>query len=179
MEKFKIGYFSSLKNEDQYIGGVMVTDIMSIPLEFKYTEPIRPTSIHRIIFGKVLEKYISEEVIKKSLLKELKNTPVILLVNQLELLGEDTVNHVPMVALQTTSLPGLSVAGESQRIKDKEIILQPMTSKTPLKLTFFTPEPDVQEKVMNMLRSFIDKIDLYEPFTRVETALKALCQKRS
>jgi hypothetical protein len=179
MEKSKIGYFSSLKNEDQYIGGIMVTDSMSIPLEFKYTEPIRPTGIHRIIFGKVLEKYIAEEVIKKSLLKELKNTPLLLLVNQLELLGEDPVNHVQMVALQITSLPGLSAAGEYQRVKDKEIILQPMTSKTPLKLTFFSPEPDVQEKVMNMLRSFIDKIDLYEPFTRVETALKALCQKRS
>jgi hypothetical protein len=179
MEKSKIGYFSSLKNEEQYIGGIMVTDSMSIPLEFKYTEPIRPTGIHRIIFGKVLEKYIAEEVIKKSLLKEIKNTPLILLVNQMALLGEDTVNHVPMVALQTTTLPALSAAGEFQRLKDKEIILQPMTSKNPLKLSFFSPEPDVQEKVMNVLRSFIDKTDLYEPFTRVETALKALCQKKS
>jgi hypothetical protein len=179
MEKTKIGYFSSLKTEEQYIGGVMVTDSMAIPIEFKYTEPIRPTGIHKIIFGKVLEKYITEEVVKKSLLKEVKNIPAILFVSQLEFLGEDTVNRVPMVALQTTTLPALNTAGEFQRVKDKEIILQPMTSKNPLKLTFYSPEPDVQEKVMNLLRSFIDKIDIYEPFTRVETALKALCQKRS
>jgi hypothetical protein len=179
MEKFKIGYFSSLKSEDQYIGGVMVTDSMAVPIEFKYTEPIRPTGIHKIIFGKVLEKYIAEEVVKKSLLKEVKNTPAVLFVTQLELLGEDTVNQVPMVALQTTTLPALSAAGEFQRVKEKEIILQPMTSKNPLKLTFFSPEPDVQEKVMNILRSSIEKIDIHEPFTRVETALKALCQKKS
>jgi hypothetical protein len=37
----------------------------------------------------------------------------------------------------------------------------------------------IQEKVIDILRSFIDKIDIYEPFTRVETALKALCQKKS
>ena len=179
MEKFKIGYFSSLKSDDQYIGGVMITDQLSIPLEFKYTEPIHPTGIHKIIFGKVLEKYIGEEVIKKNLLKEIKNTPALLFVSQLELLGEDPVNHIPMVALQNTTLPPLTAAGEMQRIKDKEFILQPMTSKNPLKLTFYSPEPDVQEKVMNLLRSFIDKYDLYEPFSRVETALKALCQKRS
>jgi hypothetical protein len=179
MEKIKIGYFDSQKHEDQFIGGVMVTDQQAIPIEFKYTEPIKPTRIHKIIFGKVLEKYIGEEVIKKTLLKEIKNVPAVLFVTELDLLGEDTVNQVPMVALQTTTLPGLSAAGEFQRVKEKEIIIQPLTSKSPLKLTFFSPEPDVQEKVMNILRSFIDKIDIYEPFSRIETALKALCLNRS
>lgn len=179
MEKFKIGYFCSYKIEEQYIGGIMVTDHQSIPLEFKYTEPIRPTKIHKIIFGKVLEKYIGEEVIKKNLLKEIKQIPSILFVSELELLGEDPVNRVPMVALQTTTLPGLNAVGEFQRVKEKEVIVQPSISKTPLKLTFFSPEPDVQEKLMTILRSLIDRIDIFEPFSRVETALKSLCLKRS
>ncbi len=179
MEKFKIGYFSSRKIEDQFIGAVMVTDHKSIPVEFRYTEPIRPTRIHKIIFGKVLEKYISEDVIKKNLFKEIKQVPSILFVTELDLLGEDPVNRLPIVALQTTTLPGLSAAGEFQRIKEKEIIIQPSTSKHPLKMTFFSPEPDLQERVMNILRSFIDKVDIYEPFTRVETALRSLCLKRS
>ncbi len=179
MERFKVGYFSRRKIEDVYIGAVMVTDHLSIPIEFKYTEPIRPTRIHKIIFGKVLEKYIGEDVIKKNLMKELKQVPSILFVTDLELLGEDPVNRVPMVALQTTSLPGLSAAGEFQRIKEREIIIQPLTSTHPLKVTFFSPEPDVQERVMNILRSFVDKFDIYEPFHRVENALKSLCLKQS
>ena len=179
MENYKIGYFSSQKHEEQYIGGVMITDQMAIPVEFKYTEPIKPTRIHKIIFGKVMEKYIGEEVIKKNLLKEIKNTPSILFVTDLDLLGEDTVNKVPMVALQPTSLPGLSAAGEFQRVKEKEVIIQPLTSKNPLKLTFFTPEPDVQEQVLNIMRSFIDKIDIFEPFSRVDTALRVLCQAKT
>ena len=81
--------------------------------------------------------------------------------------------------MQTTTLPGLSAAGEFQRVKEKEIIIQPMTSTNPLKLTFFSPEPDLQERVMNILRSFIDKVDIYEPFARVDLALKSLCLKRS
>lgn len=179
MEKIKIGYFATYKTEEQYIGGVMITNEQSIPVEFKYTEPIKPTRIHKIIFGKVLEKYIGEEVIKKNLLKEIKNVPTIFFVTDLELLGEDSVNHVPIVALQNTTLPGLNSAGEFQRVKEKEIIIQPLTTKNPMKLTFFSPEPDVQEKVMNNLRSFIDKIDIYEPFSRIDTALKALCQTKS
>lgn len=79
MEKIKIGYFASQKNEEQYIGGIMITDHLSIPLEFKYTEPIRPTRIHKIIFGKVLEKYIGDDVIKKNLFKEIKNIPAVFL----------------------------------------------------------------------------------------------------
>ncbi len=179
MDKIKIGYFSSQKNDDQYIGGIMITDHEALPVEFKYTEPIKPTPIHKIIYGKVLEKYIGEEVIKKRLFKEMKNTPSVYFVTELELLGEDSVSQVPMVALQKTTLPGLSAAGDFQRVKDKEIIIQPLTSKNPLKLTFFSAEPDVQEKVMNTLRTFIDKIDVIEPFTRIETALKALCLKKN
>lgn len=178
MEQFKLGYFESKKIEDQFIGGIMVTDHQSIPVEFKYTEPVHPTRIHKIIFGKVLEKYITEDVIKKNLLKDLKQVPSVLFVTELELLGEDPVHRVPMVALQTTTLPALESAGEFQRVKEKEFIIQPMTSTHPLKLTFYSPEPDVQERVMNILRSFIDKIDVHEPFSRVESALRALCQKR-
>ncbi|MCP4217490.1 MAG: hypothetical protein GY765_22810 [bacterium] len=177
-DKFKIGYFSSRKIDEQFIGAIMITDHQSIPVEFKYTEPIRPTRIHKIIFGKVLEKYIGEDVIKKNLMKEIKQVPTIIFVTELALLGEDQVNRVPMVALQTTTLPGLGEAGEIQRIKDKEVIIQPTTSRNPLKLTFHSPEPDVQERVLNILRSFIDKIDLYEPFSRVENALKSLCLQR-
>lgn len=179
MDKIKIGYFASQKNEEQYIGGVMITNDQSIPIEFKYTEPIKPTRVHKIIFGKVLEKYIGEEVIKKNLFKEIKNIPSIFLVTDIELLGEDTVNHIPIVAIQPTTLPSLPNPGEFQRVKDKEVIVQPITSKNPLKMTFFSPEPDVQEKAMNTLRSFIDKIDIYEPFTRIDTALKALCQTKN
>ncbi|HNX97400.1 MAG TPA: hypothetical protein PKK12_06945, partial [Candidatus Aminicenantes bacterium] len=68
MERLKIGYLSGIRVDDQFIGGVMITDSTGIPLEFKYTEPIRPTRIHQIIFGRVLERYIHEEVIKKNLL---------------------------------------------------------------------------------------------------------------
>ena len=178
MERLKIGYLSGIRVDDQFIGGVMITDSTGIPLEFKYTEPIRPTRIHQIIFGRVLERYIHEEVIKKNLLKEVKNTPQFYFVPEIELLGEDGGSKVPLLALQKTPLPALSGIGEIQRIKDREVLVQPATSTSPLRLTFESPEPDVQEKVLTGIRTFADKMDMMEPFGRVEQALKALCQSK-
>jgi hypothetical protein len=179
MERLRLGYYLNLRLEEQFIGGVLVTDSTGIPIEFKYTEPIKPTRIHQIIFGKVMARYINDEVIRKNLLKEIRNTPAFLLVMDLETLGEDQVSRMPMIAVQKTVLPALTGVGETQRVKDKEVLLQTATSSNPLRLTFFTPEPDVQEKVLNGIRSFVDKMDILEPFSRVEAALKTLCQNKS
>lgn len=176
MERYNFGYFATLQTQEMHMGCLMVTDHLLIPMEFKYTEPIKPTKIHKIIFGKTLEKYITEEVIKKSLLKEIKHLPAVIFVPEIKLLSDATVGKIPMVALEKTTLPELGNVAETQRIKDKEVIIQSVTSKNPLKLTFVTPETEAQEKVINIIKAFIEKIDLYEPFSRLETALKTLCQ---
>jgi len=176
MENLKLGYFSSINIGDLFIGGVMVTDESSIPLEFKYTEPINPTKIHKIIFGKVLEKYINEEVIRKNLLKDIKTRVSIFFVSDSKLLNNDNTGNIPVILLQNTNLPGLNKAGEIQRVKEREFLIQPATSKTPLKLVFATPETDIQDRVINILKDLVKMTDILEPFFRVETALKSLCQ---
>ena len=179
MDNLKVGYFSSKLIDEQFIGGVMITDQKSIPLEFKYTEPIKPTKIHKIIFGKVLEKYINEEVIRKNLFNDIKSQVSIFFVSDMKLLTTENMGNVPLVLLQNTTLPSLEQAGSIQRIKEKEILVQPVTTKTPIKLIFASPEVEIQEKAMNIIKTLIQKIDIYEPFIRVETALKSLCQQKS
>ncbi len=179
MENLKIGYFSSMQIGEQFIGGIMITDSRSIPLEFKYSEPIKPTKIHKIIFGKVLEKYINEEVIRKNLLKDIKSHVSVFFISDPKLLNTENMGNTPLIVLQNTSLPGLEKAGDIQRVKEKEFLVQPITSKTPLKLIFASAEVDIQEKTMNIIKSLIRKVDIFEPFVRVETALKSLCQIKS
>lgn len=181
MGEYKLGYFLNLKTGEQYSGGMMVTDASSVPVEFKYTEPIKPTKIHRIIFGQVLDKYINEEVIKKSLLKEMKNFPSLILVKEPQLLRESFTRDIPVIMLQKTTLGALGEAGEFKRISgnNRDILVQPVSSTNPLKVTFSTIEPDVQEKVIAILKSILMSVDIYEPFSRVETALKAICQDKN
>jgi hypothetical protein len=179
MDGLKFGYFSSLKIGESYIGGIMITDAASIPLEFKYTDIIKPTKIHRIVFGKVIEKYINEEVIRKTLFREVKTIPSIYFVNDGTLLSDSAVNKIPQVLLQSTNLQKQDSIEDFQKIRDKEFLIQPKTSSKPLKLIFHTQDPQIQEEVFKKIKIVINKIDLFEPFLRVEEALKTICQQKN
>lgn len=179
MEKIRLGYLASLKIGEKYIGGVMITDEGTVPLEFKYTEPLQPTRLQRILFGKTMDLYLSEEVIRRNLLKEVNYPPLVYFVADIALLADAAPGKVPLAALQQTTLPALARPGEAQRVKEKEILIQSGTSSSPCRVTFFTPETDVQERILNSLASIIGRIDLLEPFQRMEAALAALCQEKN
>ncbi len=176
MEKYRLAYFLTIFFEQQYLGGVMVTDNSGIPLEFKYSDPIKPTRLHQILFGKVLSRYIKEEVIKKNIFREIKSGPAIILVNDPELLAPDPALRIPLICLQNSNLPNLAQIGEIQRVKEKEILIQTASISAPLRVLFPTPEPDYQERILAILKSFTHDLDLLEPFNRVDEALRAICQ---
>ena len=58
--KLTLGYvLSPAVAEDVFMGGAMVTDASGLPLEFRYTEPVRATKLQRILYGDVLRKVYS------------------------------------------------------------------------------------------------------------------------
>ena len=74
--KLSFGYVLSLSvAEDVFMGGAMVTDAYGLPLEFRYTEPVRATKLQRILYGDVLEKYIHGDVIAGNLIGRLDQKP--------------------------------------------------------------------------------------------------------
>ncbi len=179
MGSTSLGYLAVEQIDDRYIGGIMITDSRSIPTEFRYTDPIQPTAIHRIIFGGALKPYITNEVIKKTLFKDIRQTPDLLMVRDpaiLELAGNE---RSTLICLQATTLPPLEQPGAMQRIKPKEILFQTAQQKFPLKLEFESPEPDKQETALNNLRALFQTMDLLEPFDRLSKALLSLCKQSS
>ena len=79
--KLALGYVLSLPvAEDVFMGGAMVTDAAGLPLEFRYTEPVRATKLQRILYGDVLEKYIHGDVIAANLIGRLEQKPDLFLV---------------------------------------------------------------------------------------------------
>lgn len=67
-----IGYLSVKKIDEKHVGGLLVVDESGIPHEFKYTDPIIPNQLQKILYGKSLETYLHVEIISKSLLKKSK-----------------------------------------------------------------------------------------------------------
>ena len=174
-----LGYLKIVEKDNGFIGGLMITDDSGIPLEFKYTEPVVPSKIQEVIYGKALKKYIKEDVIIKSLLKEVRTIPSLIIIDDpSEISEKDKIGKFPAVAIQKTSLPQLSAPGKTQRVKDREIIFQPYQDLTPIRIVFGVADPELQEKVLLIVEEVSPKMDIIEPLERVEKALKLVWEKK-
>src|SRR5512142_1481931 len=108
-ETLKLAYFVAMKEGASYLGGLLLTDSSGIPLDFRYTEPITPTKLQSVLYGKALEPHLKEEVIQKTLLKELKGSPDLFILQATELAGGwNADTRCPVLAVQKTQDAPLS-----------------------------------------------------------------------
>ena len=177
MAENNLAYLMLLEEEGTYMGGLRVTDLMGLPLEFKYTDPITPTALQQILYGKVLRQYLRDDILVRNLLREIKTVPSMIVVPEPEYLsGRDKAGRTPMVSLQKTTLPFLKTPGEIQRVKETEAVFQPFQDGGPLRLTFGAADPERQERALLIVKEVGRKRDLSEPLERVEKALRLLWQ---
>lgn len=177
-ESLRLAYFVTMKEGASYLGGLLLTDASGIPLDFRYTEPITPTKLQSVLYGKALEPHLKEEVIQKTLLKEIKGNPDLFLIPAAELAGGwsgDT--RCPVLALQKTQDPALSRPGEILRVSPRELLLQFSEGAAPVRV-LFAPSVDIpaQEQATLKLMEAGYHMDLIEPLERVSAALQALVQ---
>lgn len=175
-DTLKLAYFVTLKEGASYLGGLLVTDPSGIPLDFRYTEPITPTRLQSVLYGKALEPHLKEEVIQKTLLKELKLAPDLFLVPPTELAGRWSGEaKCPVLAVQRTQENPLPRLGESLRVSPREVLLQVAENSAPLRVVFAsTVELAQQELALPKILDAAYHMDLTEPLERVVAALQAL-----
>lgn len=175
-EALKLAYYVAMKEGGSYLGGLLVTDASGIPLDFRYTEPITPTKLQAVLYGKALEPHLKEEVIQKTLLKELKVTPDLFLVPPMDLAGGWAGDkRFPVLAVQKTQEPAMPRLGEVLRVSPREILLQVSEGAAPLRVLFATgTELAVQEQAVGRLLEAGYHMDLVEPMERVQAALQTL-----
>jgi hypothetical protein len=177
-ESLKLAYFVAMKEGGSYLGGLLLTDTAGIPLDFRYTEPITPTKLQSVLYGKALEPHLKEEVIQRTLLKELKGAPDLFILEASELAGgwgADT--RCPALALQKTQEPPLSRVGEVFRASQREILIQINEGAAPLRVIFANAAdlPAQDAAALKLLEAGYH-MDLVEPLERVTAALQALVQ---
>jgi len=175
----KIGYIACVETGGRYIGALMVTDGAGIPLEFKYTEPIKPTRIQAILYGGALERYIKLEVIRRKLIKALQNRPDVIFVNHSDLSLLGLSEGIPVVALQLAHIPPIGGAGEIKRPKENELIAQAQEGSDPLRLIFAGLDQDAMDRVTALVIDAGRAADLAEPLERIEKAIEALLKESS
>lgn len=175
-DALKLAYYVAMKEGGSYLGGLLVTDPSGIPIDFRYTEPITPTKLQSVLYGKALEPHLKEEVIQKTLLKELKVTPDLFLVPPTDLVGGwSGERRFPVLAVQKTQETPLPRLGESMRVSPRELLLQVSEGAAPLRVLFPAGvEPAAQEATLPRLLDAGYHMDLAEPLERVYLALQTL-----
>lgn len=178
-DPIKLAYFMAVKEGASYLGGLLVTDPSGIPLDFRYTEPITPTRLQGILYGKSLEPHLKEEVIQKTLLKELKTAPDLFILSATELAGGWSGDpRFPALAVQKSQEQPLAKPGDAFRAGPRELLLQVSEGAAPLRVIFAASvDAATQEQAVQKLLEAGYHMDLTEPLERVAAALQSLVVK--
>ncbi|HTY62161.1 MAG TPA: hypothetical protein VMG30_07860 [Acidobacteriota bacterium] len=171
----QVGYFCHLRIGEKHMGGILITNPIGVPLEFKYTDPVVATRLHKILYGSVLEKYLHETVIRERLAREVRGMPDYFITNydEKEFLGPVTDRE--MVAVQKCSFPPEEITGAFTRIREREAIIQLEDEAVFLRLAFSTPDETMQRSFAAWLTEIARTMDVLEPLDRITTALTSIC----
>ncbi len=170
-----VGYFCHLRIAEKHMGAILVTDQIGVPLEFKYTEPVIATKLHKILYGSVLEKYLHETVIRDRLGHEIHTSPsyFITTYDEKEFLG--CIGDREMMAVQKCAVPPPELSGAFNRIREREAIVKLEEEPSFLRLSFSTADETVQRGMVAWLEEIAGTMDILEPLERIASALTSIC----
>lgn len=171
----KLGYLKIITLEaGTFAGGLMVVDERGLPLDFRFTDPVTPTKVQQLLYGKTLDRYVRQDVIFKHLTDRIEQKPALLLVDEEVLLGLSA--SIPVVLVTETRLNPLREAAQRQAVSETEHLVQLGETGSPIRFKLGKPEPGMAEQVAEVLLEAAQAgLDPAEPFSRIRGALHELC----
>ena len=95
-----LGYLTIDSQENYFRGAALVTDSRGIPTDFRYTEPVRPTKLERVLYGSALDIYLREDIILDNLLGAVEAKPSLWLLTDEDLIAPvQKISKLPAVAI--------------------------------------------------------------------------------
>ena len=175
MSEYKIGYIDIYRSgRDEYMGGVLITDRLGIPVEFRHTESVSPTKVQQVLYGRALEKFIKTETLAKCLLGDLENKPDLLVVPDADYYPLTRMFNFPFVQIAKAGREPMEKHGDYVEVSESEIHLQVLSLREPLRVRVDRKNAPTLPSVRTVLVDVGRTMDVIEPLTRVQEALKAL-----
>ena len=177
-----LGYALVDGGEGAFRGALLVTDFRGIPADFRYTDPITPSRIEKILYGSALDLYIRGELILESLLGAAEVSPALWICREGDLLTPlSKLAKTRVVMLAPTARAPLDATGDLEKQNDPCVFdLQADGVSAPLRFTL--PDGKGREEearaVAEILVEAASFMDLLEPFSRIARALSALAEER-
>ncbi len=157
-------------------GALLLTDIDTKPLEFRCTNPIRPTSLQTVLYGTMLQRHVMVELIGVPLFNSLKQPPSVVLVEDPDLLWLRAKASVPI--LQVTKESGLDFSSSDSDEKRTTLLSSNSGQFEPVVLVAHRDFGDDIGASVPLLTQVFNRFDLLEPFHRVLTALEQVHQQK-
>ncbi|SRR5581483_1100626 len=155
-------------------GAFLLTDTDTKPLEFRCTNPIRPTSLQSVLYGQMLQRHIMVELIGLPLVNSLKQPPSIILVQDPDLLWLRGKVNIPV--LQITKESGITVSDGND---NKTAMLSSNSGQfEPVVVVAYKDAGNDIQTAIPILTQVFNRFDLVEPFQRVITALDQVHQQK-
>jgi hypothetical protein len=168
-----LGLFSN--NNEDYAGAILVTDDQGIPLEFRYTEKVKPTELQKTLYGKTLLTNIGVSLCGVPLIQAIETRPNFVLVNNEILLNVRKNSRFPVIFIKSFSNDNVHsittddvIAWENQQ--------KNQNGQLPLQYTTFPTYEAELAMVKEALTSLSSNFNLFEPFQRIEKALETVAQ---
>ncbi len=177
-----LGYALVDGSEGSFRGALLVTDFRGIPADFRYTDPITPSRIEKILYGSALDAYIRGELILESLLGAAEVSPALWICRDSDLLAPlSRLAKGRVILLSPTARAPLEATGDLEKQNDPRIFdIQADGVSAPLRFTL--PEGKGREEearpVAEILVEAASFMDLLEPFSRITRALSALGEEK-
>ncbi|MGD0138396.1 MAG: hypothetical protein ABSD28_05925 [Tepidisphaeraceae bacterium] len=155
LSEFVIAYISCPQDSGRnYLGGILLTDYRTRPLEFAFVSPVKVTTMQRIIHGKTLDETVTVYIIAHRLLSEATKQPDIIFVDSDLLLELQRLTQIPVAKLSREQ----NSASQA-------------TSLSPLKFSTLR-EGDKDSVVGSVMSTLEAHADLMEPFARMTEAIR-------
>jgi hypothetical protein len=154
---WRIGFIDFARFADGAIrGGLLVTDHLTQPYDFRATTPVKPTKVQQILYGKTLQIAMFNDLIGLPLLTSSREKITIVFTRHHTLLSLRPRLEFPLAFLQADKRN----EGEPSDVPQNRQVIH-MHSNFPTELEFGR----------HVFQKMAESGDLLEPFTRISQAL--------
>lgn len=172
-----LGYIVVDAEDGSFWGAALVADFRGIPVDFRYTEPIKPTKLEKVLYGNALDVYLKEELILESVVGAVEARPAVWICKDQNFLTPiKNVVKGKVVVLANTNRTPLDAAGDFEPSSESGVFfMQADSVSAPLKITFHPNvlEPEIKATI-SLLANAAQTMELLEPFGRIQKALDAI-----
>lgn len=169
-----LGYIAVDGADGLFRGASLVVDFRGIPINFHYTDPIRPSRLERVLYGNALEVYLREELILESLLKSVEVKPSLWICREPDLLGPlKSITKGKVLFLASSLRSPMDATGNVESTGEPGVyFVQADSVSAPVRAAF--PENTREDEAKQSAAILVEAaktMELLEPFGRIQKAL--------